>query len=141
MFERILVAFDGTDAGGQAFMAGLAIAKRFGGEIYLYSVIENLVRQSFVLKGAVDDIIDHATKHFELTQKPLLQRAEREGVKVTSHIVPGRAVEKILQFAEEEHVSAIVIGGLGQSHLLQWDSRGTGMQIASRAPCTVVVVR
>ena len=72
MFERILVAFDGTDVGGQAFMAGLAIAKRFGGEIYLYSVIEHLVRQSFVLKGAVDDIIDHETKHFEFTQRSLL---------------------------------------------------------------------
>jgi len=141
MFEKILVAFDGTDAGRQAFMVGLAIAKRFGGEIYVCSVIEHLVRQSFVLKGAVEDIIDHATKHFEFTRRPLLQRAEREGVKVTSHLMVGGAVEKLLQFAEKEHINVIVIGGIGEPHFLRWDSRSTGMQIASRAPCSVIVAR
>jgi len=141
MFERILVALDGTDASSQAFIVGLAIAKRFGGEIYLCSVIEHPARKSDLLMGAVDDVIDHETKHFEFAQKSLLQRAGREGVKVTSHIMVGRAVEKILRFVEEEHVDAVVIGGLGQSHVLPWYWGGTGMQIATHAPCTVVVAR
>lgn len=89
----------------------------------------------------VDELAEHAQQHFELVQKPLLQQAEREGVKVTSHIMPGHVVETIVHLAEQEKVSAIVVGGLGRSHVLRRVGGGTGTQIAYHAPCTVVVVR
>ena len=140
-FERILVALDGSDPSGRAFGVALEMAKGFGGELHLCSVIENLPRYAEETMNEVDELAEHARQHFELVQKPLLQRAEREGVKVTSHIMPGHVVETIVHLAQQEKASAIVVGGLGRSHVLHRVGGGTGTQIAYHAPCTVVVVR
>ncbi len=141
MFDRILVAFDGSDPSARAFTTALELAKRFEGELLVCSIVEFLPRYAEETMGDVDEVAEHAREHFELAQKPLLQRAERDGVKVSSHILPGHAVEAIVHLAEETRASAIVVGGLGHSRILRRVAGGTGTQIAYHAPCTVIVVR
>jgi len=140
-FERILLAFDGSDPSGRAFATALELAKRFEGELHLCSVIENLPRYAEESIDDVDEIAEHARLHFQLAQRPLLERAAQEGIKAESHILPGHAVETVVQLAEQEKMSAIVVGGLGRSHVLRRIGGGTGTQIAYHAPCTVIVVR
>ncbi len=140
-FERLLVAFDGSDASGQAFNLALEMAKGFDGELLVASVIEYLPRYAEETIGDVDETAEHARQHFEWAQTLLRQQAERAGVKMTSYIIPGHAVETIVHLAEKEKASAIVVGGLGHSRFLRRIAGGTGTQIAYHAPCTVIVVR
>jgi nucleotide-binding universal stress UspA family protein len=140
MFDKMLVALDDTETSSRAFTMGLEIARRFGGEMHLCSVIEHVVAQADVLMGAVDDIVALTRQHAELTHKFLIDRAEREGVKVVSHILSGEPVETIVQLADTERVDAIVIGGLGRRVRL-FGGAGSGAKIARFASCTVVVAR
>jgi nucleotide-binding universal stress UspA family protein len=141
VFERILLAFDGSDPSARASGVAIEMAKRFQSELHVCSVIEHLPRYAEETMNDVDEMAEHARQHFELAQKRILEQAASEGVKVTSHIVPGHAVDTIVRLAEQEKVSAIVVGGLGRSHVLHRVGGGTGTRIAYHAPCTVIVVR
>ncbi len=141
MFKKILVAQDGSAGGARAFERALELAAEGDSKIEMLSVIEDLPRYAEASMSEVDDRLEHARRHFEFLQEGAAAGAARRGVKVHCHIVPGHAVEAIVQLAEQEHADLIAIGGLGHSRILRRASGGAGSQIAYHASCSVLVVR
>ena len=139
MFSKILIGFEGSDACKRAFAVGLDLAKQYKSTLLVCSVIEDLQRYAEEAISEIEDLMAQAKKHFESAQKPLVEEAERAGVKVTSHVLPGHPVETLVQLADHEKVDCIVLGGLGHPHLIR--RAGTGAQIAYHAQCSVLIAR
>jgi len=99
MFERLLIATDGSDCATQAARAGVAMAATYG--------------------ASVDAV---AVAHDELEEEDaerILQEVETigedAGVTVESHVVSGRPAKAVVTLADEVGADAIVVGRHGRS--------------------------
>lgn len=141
MYKKILVAFDGSDGSKKAFRAALDLAIHNGRALSVVSVVEDLPRYAEEAIGDVDEALEQAQRHFDFLIEELERRAKANDVQVTRHVLPGHAVEVVVDLAEKEKVDLIVLGGLGHSRILRRLAGGTGSQITYHAPCSVLVVR
>jgi nucleotide-binding universal stress UspA family protein len=139
MLKKILLAFDGSETSKKAGELAIELASKFQSDLLVVSVIEDIERYAQGTMNGVDEMVEEVRKRFDLAQEGLV--ASAGGVKLTRRVVPGHAVETILQIAEQEKTDAIIVGGLGHSRILRRVTGGTGSQIAYHARCTVIVVR
>ncbi len=139
MFRKILVAHDGSPGAQRAMAAAIDLARHYGAEIHLISVIEELPKYAATL-DEVDEVYAEATRHYEAIQAEACQQAERRGVKAFDKVVPGHEVETIVHYAEEQQCDLLVVGR--QGHSARWLKHlgSTSSQITFHAPCTVMVV-
>jgi len=139
MFRKILVAHDGSPGAYQAMTVAIDLARHYGAEIHLISVIEELPKYAATL-DEVDEVHAEATRHYRAIQAEACQQAERRGVKAYDKVVPGHEVETIVRYAEQEQCDLLVVGR--QGHSARWLKHlgSTSSQITFYAPCTVMVV-
>jgi nucleotide-binding universal stress UspA family protein len=139
MFRKILVAHDGSEGAQRAMMAAIELARRFGAELHLISVIEELPKYAATI-AEVEGVQAEARRHYQAIQEDARRQAERQGVKAYDLIRPGHEVQTIIQYAEQGNFDVLVVGR--QGHSARWLKRlgSTSSQIAFYAPCTVMVV-
>ena len=139
MFHKILVAHDGSEGAHKAMAVAIDLAKHYGAEIHLISVIEELPKYAATL-DEVKEVHAEALRHYQAIQAEACQQAEGRGVKAYDKVVPGHEVETIVQYAEQEHCDLLVVGR--QGHSARWLKHlgSTSSQLTFYAPCTVMVV-
>lgn len=141
MFHKILFAFDGSAAGVRAFATALALAQKFGAELVVLSVIEDLPRYAEESIGGVDEMLEQGKQHFAGVQRDLVAQAERAGIKIAAHVAPGHVAETVVSVAERDKADLILLGGEGRTRTFRRVASMTGVQIAHHAPCAVLILR
>jgi nucleotide-binding universal stress UspA family protein len=141
MFNKILVGYEGSDACTRAFAVALDLAKRYGSELHVCSVIEDLPRYAEETISEVTDLMSHAHKHYYVLHEELEKRATHDGVTFRRHVIAGHVVEALIHLASQENVDCLILGGVGRSKILHRAAGGTGTRIAYHAPCSVLIVR
>jgi nucleotide-binding universal stress UspA family protein len=142
MFQKILVAHDGSAGAQKAMTVAIDLAQRCGAEIYLISVIEELPKYAATI-DEVEEVNAEAIRHYRTIQEDACRRAEACGVKAYGGygtIIPGHEVQTIVQQAEQRTFDLLVIGRYGHSTRKLKRLGSTSSQIASQAPCSVMVV-
>jgi len=142
MYKRILLAYDGSDAGQKALLDCQEIAQWSHSELFLIAVMPSAM--SFVgLEGGVYDI------ELEEREKQKHQAILDDGVRRLSgigeaargEVVVGEAVDEITKYAQKIEASLIVVG---HKHLDSWAARWWRGSISGalieHAPCSVLVV-
>jgi nucleotide-binding universal stress UspA family protein len=139
MFRKILVAHDGSEGANKAMAVAIDLARHYGAELHLISVIEELPKYAATI-DEVDEVQAEATRHYQAIQEEAQRQAERHGVKAYDRIIPGHEVETIVQYAEQGNFDVLVVGR--QGHSARWLKHlgSTSSQITFYAPCTVLVV-
>jgi nucleotide-binding universal stress UspA family protein len=120
MFEKILVAVDGSDGGQAALKMSIDLQKICGSELLILSVFRthNMWKASvsFVnpeLTGSTDDALEQYAKNVAEQAKAF---AIEQGVKkVRSFYVGGGPARTVVKSAEDHDVDLIVIGSRGLS--------------------------
>jgi len=141
VFRKILLAFDDSEASKRAGAMAVELAERFEGELLVVTVIEGLARAAHGTMDGVDEMVEKRTRQFNLAQQAIVSMADQRNIHLSCQVVPGHAVETVLQIAEKEKADVIVVGSHGHSSFLRRIIGGTGSQIAYHAHCTVIVVR
>ena len=124
MFERILIATDGSKHSERAAEAGIEMAKLYGSAVTALFVVD--IGKEYgplgdLISKVADDLIagirrnlqnqgDKATKRVE-------EMAEKAGIAVTRKIVEGYPAEDIIAVAKEGDMNLIVMGGIGATGL------------------------
>lgn len=139
MFDRILVAFNGSSDSRRAFATGLALASRLGAELHVVSVVEPSHAEDSIV--AVDAMVDRDNRRYAFLHSGMESEALTEKVAFFSHIVVGRVVEAVVELADSINASLIVVGGLGRSPVLRLISGGAGVRIACDAHAMVLFAR
>ena len=139
MFRKILVAHDGSEGAQKAMAAAIDLARHYGAELHLISVIEELPKYAATI-DEVEEVKAEAIRHYQAIQDEACQQAERRGVKAYDRIVPGHEVQTIVQYAEEGGFDLLVVGRHGHSARWRRHLGSTSSQITYHAPCTVIVV-
>jgi nucleotide-binding universal stress UspA family protein len=112
MFDRILLAVDGSEASRRAAIAAAELAKRTGGEIFVLHVQEREYVQRI---GMVD--AETSAEATDLVDA-IVRQLKDLGVGVRGELIPttiGRVAPVIVDTAKDEGVGLIVMGTRGLS--------------------------
>lgn len=140
MYKRILLAYDGSEAGQKALLDCNEIAQR--AELHLIAVMPPPAAL-IGGEGFVYDVQreDEERKRYEDILGEGLRRLSDTGHTAHGRVVVGDAVDEITRYARDIDADLIVVG---HKHLDSWAARwwrgSVSKTLIEHAPCSVLVV-
>ncbi len=140
MFQRFLLALDGSDHSLRAANIAIELAALLHASLDVVSVEETLPRYVAV---AEEHTREHqaALGYFHHLQVPIRRRAEARGIQTQGVILSGHEVQALLHYASEHACDLLIIGAQGHSSVWRRYLGSTADKLINHAPCSVLVVR
>jgi nucleotide-binding universal stress UspA family protein len=137
VFQKVVLAVDGSDYSARAVPVAADIAKKADGEVIVFHA-----REFMVSRGASYDTEDdgEAVALVDRVRKDLIDAGVKTSGRVESS-TQGHAARAILDVAEEEGADAIVMGSRGLSDLGGLLLGSVTHKVIQLSHCTVVVAR
>jgi nucleotide-binding universal stress UspA family protein len=139
MYAKILVANDGSAGGQKALSAAIELARLVSAELHMVAV-EELPR----IAASIDEVAEEkveANHRFAPVVETAKALAQRAGVTIETHLIPGHVGEAIVRLINEHGFDLLVAGFMGHSQLYERIIGGTTDRLARLAPCSVLVVK
>lgn len=140
MFKKILIGNDGSEGAKKALKVAIDIAKHYGAELHSISVEEDLPHYAATI-GEVLEAKMEKNNFFRKINEEAQQMANKEGIHIFTHVIPGHEVKTIVDFARDHHFDLVVIGFMGHSRIYDRVWGSTSQNITRLAPCTVMIVK
>ena len=153
MYERILVALDGSEPSKHALKHAISIAKRFEAELVILAVVPRVMMPIFPDEGfgttpisAVKDMAQYQ----DMTRKVYQQVLEEVGamlkekhpeVKFVTVFKEGRPSATIVDQAENDGVDLIVMGSRGIGGYTGWILGSTSRRVVDSCTKPVLIVK
>jgi nucleotide-binding universal stress UspA family protein len=138
MIKKMLVPYNGGEQANAAFNFALDLAKSYGSELHVLSVIQLPEPPTEVETEA---ILENSTNYYEKLFKALNTKAQEAGIKISTKVVNGHAEDQILNEAEKGGYDVIVMGHQTRSKLGKWLLGSVTDRVVDHAQCTVIVVK
>lgn len=140
MFERILLAVDGSEHGYHAARMAADLARAMKSEILRIVVSFNKIPPYLG-----EPNLQHAINARLTDAQGILQKAvEAVGdvpAEIHTELIEGDAAESIIEVAKTRESSVIVMGSRGLGGLAGLVLGSTSQKVVSHAPCPVLIVR
>ncbi|MGB8261560.1 MAG: universal stress protein [Terracidiphilus sp.] len=140
MFKNIAVAYDESPEAARALNAAIHLAKIVGAGLKTITVVEKLPAYTAFATSADPEMLtvleDDRSRYYENMKATARERASREGVPLTAHLVDGDTVDGIVHFVCEHKIDLLVIG-LHRRHDRLSRLWSTVYTIAQNVPCSV----
>jgi len=146
MFNKILVALDGSDHATKALGTAIEMAQRCDSEMILFYALQvrslRAEYEQVVTKAARDAYREAGNQQKE----DILSRAEKlardQGVdRVSQLCIEGEPARSIIRAARENDIELIVVGTRGLTGLRELAMGSVAHNVTSAADCPVLVVR
>ena len=142
MYQRILLAYDGSESGQKALLGCQEIAEWSHAEMYLIAVMPSPAVYIAVDGGFYDSGRDEEDKQrFRAILEDGLRRLQEAGHTARGEMLVGDAVQEITDYAKKINADRIVVG---HKHLKGWAARwwrgSTSASLIENANCNVLVV-
>jgi len=148
MFEKILIATDGSKHSDRAAEAGIEMAKLYGSAVtalFVMDIGKEYGPLGDLISKVADDLIagirgnlqnqgDQVTKRVE-------EMAKMAGIAVTRKITEGYPAEDIIRVAKEGDMNLIVIGGIGATGLERFLLGSVADKVVRSSNIPVLVVK
>lgn len=137
MFQRILIAVDGSEIAGRAAETGAWLAATLRAEVLLVFVADTS------LAGAPEGGVapDVLLASLEEEGRATLAALAKDLPQAEQIVRRGKPADEVLKVAEERGADLIVVGTHGRSGVRRVLMGSTAEDIMRHAPCPVLVVR
>jgi nucleotide-binding universal stress UspA family protein len=139
MFEKILVAIDGSPASEKALAVATDLALHYRAELLAIGVAE--VPEVVGMMDEVDELRRGAEDNFRQIGEAAVAFAQSRGVSLRSIVVRGHAADAIVRFAESEQVGLVVTGHHGHSRIARFFLGSTSDRVSVHCHCSVLIVK
>ena len=139
MFEKILCANDGSERAFHALAVAITIAKENDSELHMVSIEEIDYMPEFI--EDVREEIGTAARRFHTVLQRARAMAEKDHVKLHTHVLAGHPVRDIVELAADLKVDLLVIGSAGHSEIYERMLGSRADRLVHLAGCPVLVVR
>jgi nucleotide-binding universal stress UspA family protein len=139
MFEKILVAIDGSPASEKALVAAVDLALHYRADLVAIGVA--VLPEVVAMVDEVDEMRQSAEGHFKRIGEAAVKYAQSRGVALRSVVVRGHAADAIVRYAEAEGVNLVVLGQHGHSRIARFFLGSTSDRVSEHCPCTVMIVK
>jgi nucleotide-binding universal stress UspA family protein len=145
MYKRILLAYDGSEAGQQALLNCRDIAQWSRAELFLVAIMP-LASTYVPIEGGIYEGGDEAHAEserlrYEAILADGLKQLSDAGHIATGAVLVGDSVAEITRYAEEIGADLVVVG---HRHLDSWAARwwrgSSTRTLIEHSPCSVLVV-
>ena|SRR5271166_1047656 len=139
MFNKILIANDGSEGAARALSMAIELAKAEKAELHMISVEE---MPSF--PASIDEVVEEkqeANHIYDAITVQAMAQAQAQGLRLTRHIVVGHPVSTIAEVVRREGFDLLVVGYMGHSALYNRIIGSTASRLVEHAGCTVLVVK
>jgi nucleotide-binding universal stress UspA family protein len=145
MFERILVAYDGSIGGGEAVRKGASLAALCDAELTVLTVYRHhsLLEASFSMQrpgdaGNMDEIMKAYAR--EVAEAGRAMATEAGAAKVRLFVKSGQPARSIVAFARDHGSDLIVVGSRGLGSVEGFLVGSVSHKVTGLAECPVLVV-
>jgi len=139
IYEKIVIATDGSEKNMSAVIEGLMIARVSGAKLQVVYVIDTKPLTSGVIEESYAGMYDLLQKDGE---QALLNVKELAGdLDVETVLISGKPATEITRFVKEHGTDLLVIGTQGKTGLGKLILGSVAESIIRTAPCSVLVVR
>ena len=139
MFQKILVAYDGSDRANRALAVGINLAQTHGAELWALAVQEGVPPFSAIIDETDEEKLFAEHQSGKLLETPQA-RAQEAGIEIKTMVRPGFPAKIILEVTKEGNFDLLLIGASGISGM--WRFLGTTAEkVIRHALCSVVIVR
>jgi nucleotide-binding universal stress UspA family protein len=138
MFQKILLATDGSGHSIRATKHAIELAHKFKGNVDIVYVVDGGTAKADVL---------HAGSKFEIEKKrkerlkPIKDLVDKSGINYNTHILHGEAGPTIVEFANKNEFDCVVIGSRGLNELQTFILGSVSHKVAKRTDCPVLIVK
>lgn len=142
--RHILVPTDFSKSSQNALTYALAFAGKFGAEIHLLHVVQDIAL--FIPEAVMPSVpISPPAEQFRAAAQSALERAIAEqaksGVTIHAEVCEGLSHQEIVRFARDKNIDLIVMGTHGHTGLAHVFMGSVAEKVVRRAPCPVLTVR
>ena len=139
VFDKILVATDGSEYAKRATKDAMELAKLSGGKVTGLYVIDRSTFVNIPRDAAVTDIYRTLEKEGEATLAAIKEIGDQYGVKVEVEVAVGSPVEVIVE--KSKGFDLIVMGSLGRTGIAKILTGSVAERVVRYADCRVMVVK
>lgn len=139
LFNKILIATDGSDKNRSALDEGMRIARACGSTVYAVYVID--MRAFSSTSGEIP--LGDTYRMLEDEGRQALSRVQALAgdIKVEMSVLEGRPATEIVKLASDKEVDLLVIGTHGKKGLERLLLGSVAESVIRSAPCKVLVVK
>jgi nucleotide-binding universal stress UspA family protein len=139
MFQRILIAWDGSALALRAFDVAIDVTRRYDAELVAVSIAYSPAHAETA--GDREESADAAHRYLQETFGEVVDRAERAGVDVEHQIIEGQTPARaLLDHAHEHGFDLLVMGHHHSRRAGRLLLRGVTQQLLADATIPVLVV-
>jgi nucleotide-binding universal stress UspA family protein len=140
MFKRVLLCYDGSEAGRGALRRGAELAILVGAHVYVLSIIPGGVAAPAVVAGAAGHacLVDEEGSYRKLLDESI-EWLKARGVAAEGYLASGNTIEQIVAFSRRLAIDLIVLGHYPQPSGGFWWGSSQRASLAERANCCVFV--
>jgi nucleotide-binding universal stress UspA family protein len=140
MYQRVLLAYDGSLEGAVALREGAILAKVCGASLFILSVVPDATGVGLaegVHSGAMGQ---HMERYRELLERGVT-RLKQMGFDPVARLAVGDPARAIGAFAREMRADLVVVGHHRRNMLERWWSGAAGAYISDHIDCTLLIAR
>jgi nucleotide-binding universal stress UspA family protein len=140
VYERILMAYDGSREGRVALLECGDIAHLLHSEVHLLAVM-GMPSGLFLAEGFIPEKLleDEQKRTQEILDEGIRTLSER-GYSVKGHLATGEPVDEICKLARELHVNLIVVGHHQRASWAErWWRGSVGATLMEHSPCNILI--
>jgi len=134
MFRRIVIGYDGSNHSKRALEVAVDLAKRYGAEIIVVTVVDIASSTDPSAIKIAEDVAGQISSEAS-------EMLFREGVKHSSIVRHGDPGTEIVRVAEESKADLIVVGSRGLSTLRRLILGSVSRKVINKSKIPVLVVK
>lgn len=139
MYQKILVALDGSEPSAHALQHAAELAKSFGTEkVTILHVLKNLPLQEPIYNVDLDSLLNEEDR---AVMTPAVQFLSESGISYEAHSFNGDPAHVIASYAKEHDYDVIVMGSTGKGLIKEALLGSVSHQVAISAHCPVIIVK
>jgi len=142
MFNKILLAYNGSREGKSALLACAEIASFAKSETHLLAVA-GMPSSMFLTEGFLpEELLEEEKKRAQEILNEGIAQLKQKGFTVKGHLAVGEPVEEICRLASELKCDVIVVGHQQRaSFATRWWRGSVGKTLLDLAPCSIFVAQ
>ncbi len=140
MYQRILLAYDGSIEGRTALREGALLARRYGAQVFVLSVIPEGAGAKLG-EGVGGGGVAQQRVEYERVLQEGMARLAALGFEASGKLVIGEPAREIAAYAELVQADLVVVGHRRQSAIGRWWSGASGAYLSDHIRCSLLVCR
>ena len=130
MYERVLLAYDGSREARTALREGALLARRFSSKVFLLCVVAENAGGIVLARDTYRELFDEA-----------MERLRQFGFAPEGRFVAGEPAAQIAAYVREIGADLVVVGHRRKSLFERWWSGETGAYLVDHIGCSLLIAR